>query len=213
MITWTEEMLMHYGIKGQKKGRRRYQNPDGSLTPAGKLRYLDRKANSVRGSYIHVQDSSKSAPSGSSAKTQGAKNVIGKTSSISVKKTNSSNSEKPTSVQNAGRKESYEVRVDKKAGTVSFTINRKDGTHTAYSYNGKNNAVYKQEYDKAGRPLSGVRPLSVTDPEYKTYAIKGQKALGNTGEITNGEKQLTKEKARQSTKVDSKPGSRKEQLK
>lgn len=31
--------LYHHGIKGQKWGRRRYQNPDGSLTPEGKKRY------------------------------------------------------------------------------------------------------------------------------------------------------------------------------
>ena len=31
--------LQHHGIKGQKWGVRRYQNPDGSLTPAGEKRY------------------------------------------------------------------------------------------------------------------------------------------------------------------------------
>lgn len=31
--------LYHWGIKGQKWGRRRYQNPDGSLTPEGEKRY------------------------------------------------------------------------------------------------------------------------------------------------------------------------------
>ena len=31
--------LAHHGIKGQKWGERRFQNPDGSLTPAGKARY------------------------------------------------------------------------------------------------------------------------------------------------------------------------------
>lgn len=33
------DYLMHYGIKGQKYGVRRYQNEDGSLTPAGRARY------------------------------------------------------------------------------------------------------------------------------------------------------------------------------
>lgn len=31
--------LYHHGIKGQKHGVRRYQNEDGSLTPAGRVRY------------------------------------------------------------------------------------------------------------------------------------------------------------------------------
>lgn len=34
-----EEVLMHHGTKGMKWGIRRYQNPDGSLTAAGKMRY------------------------------------------------------------------------------------------------------------------------------------------------------------------------------
>ena len=31
--------LYHHGVKGQKWGVRRYQNPDGSLTAAGKRRF------------------------------------------------------------------------------------------------------------------------------------------------------------------------------
>lgn len=37
-IIFTDE-LYHHGIKGQKWGHRKYQNPDGSLTAAGKARY------------------------------------------------------------------------------------------------------------------------------------------------------------------------------
>lgn len=38
-----QDYLCHYGIKGMKWGIRRYQNPDGSLTSAGKARYGDIK--------------------------------------------------------------------------------------------------------------------------------------------------------------------------
>ena len=44
MDTWTctrQGELYHHGIKGQKWGVRRFQNKDGSLTPAGKKRYDD----------------------------------------------------------------------------------------------------------------------------------------------------------------------------
>lgn len=36
-----EEDVCHHGIKGQKWGVRRYQNPDGSLTPEGYKRYAE----------------------------------------------------------------------------------------------------------------------------------------------------------------------------
>ena len=41
MDYYEEDILMHHGIKGQKWGIRRYQNPDGSLTEAGKKRYYN----------------------------------------------------------------------------------------------------------------------------------------------------------------------------
>ena len=34
-----ENTLQHFGIRGMKWGVRRFQNPDGSLTPAGRERY------------------------------------------------------------------------------------------------------------------------------------------------------------------------------
>lgn len=40
-INQVDDQLEHWGIKGMRWGIRRYQNPDGSLTPAGKKRYAD----------------------------------------------------------------------------------------------------------------------------------------------------------------------------
>lgn len=40
--------LYHYGIKGQKWGVRRYQNKDGSLTPAGKRRVSNKELKQER---------------------------------------------------------------------------------------------------------------------------------------------------------------------
>lgn len=57
--------LYHHGIKGQRWGVRRYQNKDGSLTPAGKKRYYDtpelNKQKSEMQSARAVYKSSKSA--------------------------------------------------------------------------------------------------------------------------------------------------------
>lgn len=39
-MTDIEYELYHHGVKGMRWGRRRYQNTDGSLTPAGKKRYI-----------------------------------------------------------------------------------------------------------------------------------------------------------------------------
>ena len=45
------EELYHFGIKGQKWGQRRYQNEDGTLTPAGMERYGRMQRKEVRKQY------------------------------------------------------------------------------------------------------------------------------------------------------------------
>lgn len=52
MEAWRKELyLAHHGILGQKWGVRRYQNEDGSLTPAGKSRYLKYKSGKMKEPY------------------------------------------------------------------------------------------------------------------------------------------------------------------
>jgi len=47
------DFIAHHGTKGMHWGQRRYQNPDGSLTPAGRKRYM--KNNRFRQKYLRDQ--------------------------------------------------------------------------------------------------------------------------------------------------------------
>lgn len=51
------DYLIHWGIKGQRKGFRRFQNEDGSLTPEGRERYLG--SSSGRQKYLKVLNKDK----------------------------------------------------------------------------------------------------------------------------------------------------------
>ena len=55
------QILIHHGIKGQRWGVRRYQRPDGSLTPMGKRRasniyrnYYTKGANDLRKAQVEI---------------------------------------------------------------------------------------------------------------------------------------------------------------
>lgn len=50
-----KDYLMHHGVKGMKWGVRRYQNPDGSLTDAGRRKYLTESGGLTKAGYKAVK--------------------------------------------------------------------------------------------------------------------------------------------------------------
>ena len=63
------EIIYHSGIKGMKWGVRRYQNPDGSLTPAGKKRY-NKTLEKVRSEEKALKEKAKAAKTTEATKSK-----------------------------------------------------------------------------------------------------------------------------------------------
>lgn len=58
----SDNYLIHYGIKGQRRGVRRYQNEDGSLTNAGYQRYgINKNTSTVKPTKINLDSKTKTA--------------------------------------------------------------------------------------------------------------------------------------------------------
>lgn len=94
--------LCHYGVKGMKWGRRRYQNSDGSLTPAGKKRYI-----TVRDGYNNARKAYKNAYNSSTEQSGGKKKGL-----VTIHESGKAKRE----ARNSGRKAAIEsVRNDKAA--------------------------------------------------------------------------------------------------
>ena len=53
--------LIHHGIKGMRWGVRRYQYPDGSLTPAGQRRLARRDAKWAKKNYTPSREAHQSS--------------------------------------------------------------------------------------------------------------------------------------------------------
>lgn len=81
----TSNELYHHGVKGMKWGRRRYQNEDGSLKPAGRGRYsaqLKATGHKLMAKNYELNERTYSKMSGKSAKTMASMNKAEKNSSL-----------------------------------------------------------------------------------------------------------------------------------
>lgn len=68
-----ETYLMHHGVPGQKWGTRRWQNPDGTLTPEGRAHYGVGDGNAYSGRGISKMGSIAKAKAGHAAKNIGGR--------------------------------------------------------------------------------------------------------------------------------------------
>ena len=68
-----DDELMHYGIKGQKWGVRRFQNEDGTLTPAGRKKYKQEIKEENKKAFEYGREATISSHAASYAKNKSIK--------------------------------------------------------------------------------------------------------------------------------------------
>ena len=83
--SWDSE-LYHHGIKGQRRGVRRYQYEDGSLTPLGKIRYGENSSKSVSARKITRDYNNLDRGYANAAARQKRANAIGRKLSVKAAK-------------------------------------------------------------------------------------------------------------------------------
>ena len=181
--------LYHFGIKGQKWGVRRYQNEDGSLTPAGKKHYGNMSDNKLQKS-LYKQVKKARANQSDWLNQWNVNNTIGKNSKAvedryrkDVKKFQSSDEYKKAMRKlaeldkKAGRGEISRDQYDKQYKNIRKSMYSPDlDTSVRYTDNGRK---YSEAYlKKYGNDLNVayLKDLGYDDATAKAFAARVLKA-------------------------------------
>ena len=181
--------LYHFGIKGQKWGVRRYQNEDGSLTPAGKKHYGNMSDDKLQKS-LYKQVKKARANQSDWSNQWNVNNTIGKHSKAvedryrkDVKKFQSSDEYKKAMRKlaeldkKAGRGEISQDQYDKQYKNIRKSMYSPDlDTSVRYTDNGRK---YSEAYlKKYGNDLNVayLKDLGYDDATAKAFAARVLKA-------------------------------------
>ena len=181
--------LYHFGIKGQKWGVRRYQNEDGSLTPAGKKHYGNMSDDKLQKS-LYKQVKKARANQSDWSNQWNVNNTIGKYSKAvedryrkDVKKFQSSDEYKKAMRKiaeldkKAGRGEISQDQYDKQYINIRKSMYSPDlDTSVRYTDNGRK---YSEAYlKKYGNDLNVayLKDLGYDDATAKAFAARVLKA-------------------------------------
>lgn len=136
--TISPDVLQHSGIKDMKWGRRRFQNPDGSLTPAGRLRYgVGGPRNSVGNQW---------------ADAKGARSSSGRPQSKSRSKIDGKDAKEAAKA--AGQISNESARLARKASEKGYRNARDEIDLSGMSNKELNKAIHRMSLEKQYKDLA-----------------------------------------------------------
>jgi len=144
-LPYAEDYICHFGILGMKWGVRRYQNPDGTLTTAGKKRYnhLNARANLAEGYVKDLKDMQEGYKEGTLKKGPSDKEIQKYSEFAEKQRQKAEKYGNETPVEKAGRQITNYVNFEKENGfkKANWDPNVSVKTSTVKDSNGKNKKI------------------------------------------------------------------------
>lgn len=193
-IVWSygaQDSLVHYGIKGQRWGIRRYQNEDGSLTDAGRKRYgytleeIDKKLTDAKkkAKALRLRSDDLNSRTGLKAvfTTNDIKNSRAKKKAVKAEKEVAEiESVYDNLKKHDDQMKSEEAQNDKNQTDVMM-FEQKDGSGRAMEYTKFNDKVDKKIRDEFGSDKAIKQTNDQMKQVFLSLGFDLNKAFGNGG--------------------------------